>query len=447
MLPRLSVFPALLLLAACGTIKDSYNSFLGGVDNTEPPTPLVEFEQRADIDQLWDAGVGSGTDQQYLKLVPVHADGHIYVAEIGGDITAFDARTGEELWETDTDTRITGGPGAGESMVLVGTGEAEVLALAAESGEILWRTRVSSEVLSTPKISDNIIVARTVDGKIAGLNAETGERIWVYDRTVPVLSLRGTSSPVITGNFVLAGFDGGRLAAIELSTGKPVWETRVALGSGRTELERMVDIDAEPVVRDDVVYVATFQGRVAAMSLETGQIQWARDISSYAGLCVDSTTVYVTDDNSHIWALDRFTGSSIWKQEKLQARAITAPARIGDLVVVADLEGYLHWLDTDTGDLIARSRISDSPVIAAPLSVDNIVYGYASDGTLGAYTYDNLSEKLVADTDTDQEPETVAEDDTVKEETAEPEQTEEDESWSFWDFFSSDDEIDDDLTD
>lgn len=364
---------------------------MGGVDNTEPPTPLVEFDQQVTISRVWEKDVGDGYDKQYLKLNPIHSNDRIFVAESSGDVLAIDRTSGKQLWSTDTDSDITGGPGAGNNLVSVGTGKAEVITLSADSGEILWRTRVTSEVLAAPQVAGEYILVRTIDGKIFGLNAADGNRMWVYERSVPALTLRGTSAPVVSGDYVITGFDDGRLVAIELQTGKPVWEARVALGSGRSELERMVDINAEPIIVDDIIYVATFQGRVAALDLLTGRILWTRDISSYAGLCVDKNAVYVTDDDSAIWALDRLTGVSIWKQDKLHARAVTAPESIGEMVVVGDLEGYLHWMNKSTGEFVARNQISSKKIIAPPVAVENILFSYASDGTLGAYMPDRIT--------------------------------------------------------
>ena len=392
----------LALLGGCTAVGDQFTTFMGGEDNAKPPTPLTDIVQQVEIKKVWDKNTGSGTDEQYLKLLPVYYQDRLFVADNDGEVMAIDAATGKVIWEEDTDSPITGGPGAGENVVLVGTGKAEVIALAVDTGEILWRTRVTSEVLSEPKISGNIVIVKTIDGKITGLNAGTGERLWLYDRSVPALTLRGTSSPVIEADLIIAGFDEGRLAAIELLTGKPVWETRVALGSGRSELDRMVDIDSEPVISNGIIYVATFQGRVAALALDSGRILWTREVSSYAGLCVDNKAVYITDDNSEIWALDKLTGASIWKQDKLAARAITAPQNFGNMIAVGDLEGYIHWLDKSTGEIVARKQSSDSKIIAAPVAVNNMLYTYAIDGVLGAYTTDQLNEAFVYETPQDE---------------------------------------------
>ena len=373
----------LVLFSGCGTVKNMFGS---GVDNSIPPTPLVEIETLADIIKLWEKDTGKGSTKQYLKLTPSHIQGKVFVADIRGNIAAIDATTGSTLWENDADMNITGGPGSSETLTMIGSDNGDVLAYASESGELLWQAKVSSEVLAAPQEAYGVVVTRTIDGKIFGLDANDGNRLWVYDRTVPALTLRGTSNPVITGDIVIAGFDGGRISAIELHTGKLIWETSVSLASGRSQLERMVDIDSEPVIIGNDIYVATFQGRLASVALEDGRISWTRDISSYAGLTADEKNIYITDDQSNIWALERTSGNSIWKQENLFARRATAPATIGDLVVVGDLEGYLHWMDKGNGEFVARTNFSKNPILAPPVAVEDIIYAFGGDGTLGAFT-------------------------------------------------------------
>jgi len=375
----------LVLLSGCGT-KDYVKNLFGGEDNTDPPTPLVEIKTLVEIIKLWSKDTGKGSTKQFLKLTPSHIQGKVFVADVRGNLLAIDATSGNILWENDADLSITGGPGSSETLTMIGSEEGDVLAYASESGDFLWQAKVSSEVLAAPQEAYGIVVVRTIDGKIYGLDAHDGSRLWIYDRTVPALTLRGTSNPVITGDVVIAGFDGGRLAAIELHTGKLIWETSISLASGRSQLERMVDIDSEPVIIGNDIYVATFQGRLASVALENGRITWTRDISSYAGLTSDGKNIYITDDQSHVWALERSSGNSVWKQENLFARQVTAPATIGDLVVVGDLEGYLHWMDKSSGQFVARTQVSKNPILAPPVAVEDIIYAYSSDGTLGAYT-------------------------------------------------------------
>lgn len=378
---------AALACAGCGMGDTVKRYVTGGEDNAEPPAPLVMFETRLKTIELWSRGT-AGVDEQYLKLAPVVSGQRLFIATPDGDVEAVDATNGNALWDEEyDDDLITGGPGTGENLVLLGTSEGRVFALHAENGKRAWVSRLSSEILSPPQRRDGVVVARTNDGKVFGLNGETGKRIWVYDRTVPALTLRGTSMPAIDSGLVIAGFDAGRLAALELQTGKLVWEAAVATSRGRSELERMVDIDSDPVIYDGTIYVASFQGQLAAVQLDTGRILWTREISSHAGFTVDENYVYLTDDESHIRAFDRFSGNTIWSNEKLHARGVTGPARVGDYVVVGDLEGLLHWMDRATGEFVARIQLSDQRILVQPQVVGKVVYAYSSDGKLAAYTY------------------------------------------------------------
>jgi outer membrane protein assembly factor BamB len=384
MMRKLLLGGALLLLTGCG-LRDYVFDLMEGEENSEKPAALVDFAPGAVVAELWSASVGHGTEKQFLKLQPVALEGKIFTAERAGEVHAIDEESGKRAWEKDLDVQITGGPGVGEQLVLVGTGDGEVIALKQDDGSIAWRSSVSSEVLAAPKAAEGTVVVRTLDGKIFGLDASNGNRLWTYDRQVPVLTLRGTSAPVLVRGLAIAGFDSGNLVALELKTGKVAWEANVAPPRGRSEFDRMVDIDAEPLVVDGTLYVAAFQHGVIAVSLESGRIEWTKDLSSYAGISVDRSNVYLSDDKGQVWALDRDSGRAVWKQDKLAARAVTAPAVVDDYVVVGDLEGYLHWLSKEDGQFMARVRIDKSALIAAPFSVSGKLYAYSSAGTLGAY--------------------------------------------------------------
>lgn len=375
------------LLTGCGTYDKVSRYLSGGKDNSEPPSPLVTFQTRINVAELWADNVGDGTEKQYLKLAPVIAGQRMFVADRDGTLSALDATNGSEIWSKDTDVPITGGPGFGEDTVLIGTSNGEVLAYSAAKGKLLWRAQLSSEVLSAPVRAQGVVVVRTNDGKLFGLEGGTGKRLWNYDRIVPPLTLRGTSTPVISGKAVIAGFDGGRLAALELSTGRLLWETSIAAASGRSELERMVDIDSSPVIVDGVIYVATFQGYVSALQQDTGRIIWSREVSSYAGFSVDGAQLYITDENSHIMALDRYTGGTNWIQEKLHARGVTAPEPIGDYIVAGDVEGYLHWMSKADGNFVARNRLCKKRILVPPVAAGRVLYAFCSDGDVGAYAF------------------------------------------------------------
>ncbi|EIJ44265.1 Beta-barrel assembly machine subunit BamB [Beggiatoa alba B18LD] len=372
---RLTTLGALLvLLNAC--------SIFGDKDNTETPAKLEDFTPSVDVSLVWSTSVGGGADDAYLKLQPAVHEQQVFAASPKGYVYAFDVKTGQERWEKRLDMVISGGVGVNHDNLFIASNEGDVVALAQNDGAEKWRISLNSEVLSTPQADDTLVVIRTVDGKVYGLSSQNGTTMWMQERAVPVLSLRGNSNPILLPQTVLVGFDNGKLAALETNTGKTMWETAVAIPQGRSELERMVDIDADPKLLNDTIYAVSYQGRSAAINLSNGQVLWQREVPSYAGIGIDEKAVYISDQRSHVWALDRHTGASLWKQEKLQARSLTAPVSIGDYVVVGDVEGYLHYLRRDDGQFVARYKTSSTRILTPPLVVDKQLIVYTGDGKL-----------------------------------------------------------------
>ncbi len=360
-------------------------SLFGDEDNTAPPARLESIDARVDFDRLWSHDTGKGTDGRLLKLVPAIDGDSLFVADHGGAVERLALADGKRLWRTRTGASISAGPGTGEGLVLVGSSDGELLALDREDGSERWRVAVSSEVLSVPRIAYDVVVVQTVDGNLAGYSASDGSRLWVFDRTVPVLTLRGTSTPLIIDNVVLAGFATGKLAALDITSGRQLWETTVTVPHGRSELDRIVDIDADPVLRDSILYVVSFQGQLAAIDLAKGRTLWKRDMSAYAGLAVDARQVYLTDDQSQVWALDRLSGASMWKQDKLLHRALTGPALIDDYLAVGDFDGYLHLLLRSSGDIVGRVRVDSEGIQVTPVVRDGHLYVLGAGGKLVAY--------------------------------------------------------------
>lgn len=374
-----ALLPVILLGGCFGAVSDYFK----GEDNAEPPTPLETISNSITVARLWSEGTGKSIES-LLSLRPIVQNGRVYIAGSGGVVTALDAESGTTIWVQDTRARIGGGPGVGEGLVLVGTRDGEVIALSATDGKEKWRARVTSEVLSVPSASEGIVVARAIDGRMFGLSADEGDRVWVHDRSVPTLTLRGSSSPVLYRGLVIYGSDSGRLTGLVLKKGFPVWESSIAFPSGRSELDRIVDIDGDPVIKDDIIYVASYQGSIVALDIRNAKPVWKRSFSSYNGMSADGKNLYITDDLGNVSALDRRTGATLWKQEKLLHRKVTAPAVIGEHVVVGDFEGYVHWLSVDDGRFVARDKVGGSGISSMPISDGKRVYVFGNDGTLSA---------------------------------------------------------------
>lgn len=370
-------------LSACGTVK----GFFAADSFEAPPEELVEFEAEFDAKALtlWSQNTGDGVGSPYNELGAwLHHD-KVITVDHKGDVRSFNRETGQSGWRQRLRTSVATGAGGGGGLVLVGTQQGEVIALNDADGEILWRQQLSSEVLAPPKANDDVVIVRTADGRLTGLSAQSGNVLWNYQRNVPLLSLRGVSTPLIVGDKAIAGFDNGMLVALSLTDGKVVWERAVAVPRGRTEMERLVDIDADPVVIDKVIYAVTYRGKLAAFDVDTGQERWERDMSSRSGIAaVRGEAVYVTDDESYLWAVQDGTGDALWRQTRLLRRVVTGPVIAGDYIVVGDFEGYLHWISREDGRFVARQQINKHAIRSQPIARDGILYITSTDGRLTA---------------------------------------------------------------
>jgi outer membrane protein assembly factor BamB len=376
------ILVALLTLSGCGTFADP-TEWLSSADVVEP-SELVELENGLKPAVQWTFDTGSGTDGAHLHLRPAIVDNLLFVADGGGRVAALDRESGRSRWSVDLDVPIAGGPGAGEGLVLIGTGDAEVIALAADTGEQRWRVRVSSEVLSVPAIFNGVVVVHTVDGKLFGLEATNGNERWRYQREVPVLTLHGVASPVIVSGVVYVGMAGGKLVTLRADNGNLLWEATVTVPSGRSELQRLADIDGDPLIVGGGVFVGTYQGEVAAIEQKSGRVAWRTKMSVYGALAADQQGLYVADADGVVHGLDPRSGGIRWTQEALKHRRLSDVAAVGGFVVVGDFEGYLHWLNPEDGFLVARSRAGSDPITKGMTVVDNVLYVQGDGGELVA---------------------------------------------------------------
>ena len=376
---RLFVVLGLLVLATgCNKSKNK--------ENVEPPAELTEFTPSATVSRVWSTSLGDGERLLGLRQHPVVAEGRVFAADVDkGNLFALDAATGAQLWKVETELPLSGGPGFGESTVVVGSLKGDVIAYNPDNGSERWRAKVSSEVISTPAVSGGIVGARSNDGRVVGFSLTDGERRWVYDRGVPSLTLRGNGPVLVAEGVAYIGYDNGQVVALRVADGVQGWEQTVSIGEGRTELDRMVDIDGEMVTESRDLYAASFNGQVLAISLDGGRPLWNREVSSYAGLALAGEKILLSDVEGTIWALDRSTGSALWKQDALAHHWLSTPAIQGNYAVFGDLEGYLHWIALETGELGARVRVDKEPIRATPQVVDGVLYAVSIEGELAAY--------------------------------------------------------------
>ena len=376
---KLSLLFSVLIMSGCS---------LFGADEDDAaitPAELVDFSPEVTLEKTWSTNVGSGNKNYLITLRPA-ADGDVvYAADYTGTVTALNVKDGSKIWDVDLDAALTGGVGYGFGKVMVGTMDGIVHALDSKDGSPIWTKQVSSEVLSSPKTNGQIVVVHSIDNQMVALSADDGEEIWRHNGDAPILSVRGTSESIVTSNMVLSGFDSGKLISFNASNGSINWETRLALPKGKTELERMVDIDGEPILIGDVVYAASYQGRISAVSRGTGRNLWSQDASSHNAPAYHDGHIYISGAQDSVEAYASGNGQLKWSNDQLFLRRLTGPAVLGSAIAVADSEGFLHLLDSSDGHFVARTKVHGSGVSAPLLSVDDHLIIQANNGSLSAY--------------------------------------------------------------
>lgn len=366
------------LLGACG--------IFGGKDDDElEPVELVDIDEVVEVRRIWSAKVGGDSEFLRLALRPTGDGSRIYAASQDGKVTAFDPESGRALWRTDLEVELSAGPGAGEGYIAVASKDGMAILLNATDGAEVWRVRIEGESLARPLIRDERVIVQTIDNRLQGLSLFDGRSMWSVQQTTPALTVRGSSSPVAIGSNVVAGFDTGRLVAAEIDSGAIVWESLLSPPQGRSDLDRLSDIDGELAVVGQDLYATGYQGRLAAIASESGQILWNREVSSYEGVAADWTSVYTVRDNGEVVAFLRRNGAESWRNESLLRREPTLPVPFGTTVVVGDLEGYIHFFSTVDGEPVARRKLGGSAISADPYVMANRLYVQSDGGQLGAY--------------------------------------------------------------
>jgi len=368
-------FAALLIAAGCSKDKD-----------VEPPATLVNFPSTLPVKKLWSEGVGNKKQIKLrLGLGPAIDNGLVFAASHKGEMVAVNLDTGRNVWVKKLKMPISAGPAAGFGIVVAGSSKGAVIALDGATGRQLWRVQINSELLSSPAVSEKVVLIRSVDGRLHGLDTHTGKSLWSVEQQVPRLSLRGTAIPVVAKDSAISGFDNGKVMAVSLTTGDTIWDTALASPHGRTELDRLVDIDSAVRVVGDNVFAAGFQGRTAMLALDSGQLWWSHDMSSYRGLAVDADNLYVTQSDGIVVAMRQRDGAEMWRNDKLKRRGLSTPIVTTDAIAIADFQGYIHWLDKSTGVLVARQRVAKQRVSNPPAGADDTIVVLTDGGTLAAY--------------------------------------------------------------
>ncbi|MFV1992764.1 MAG: outer membrane protein assembly factor BamB [Acidiferrobacterales bacterium] len=360
----------------------------GASSNIRPPEPLIEIESESPVDVVWDESFDSSDEGKLLKLSTAILGENLFTVSSDGELTAFKLTDGDDDWSVDLDRDITAGVGVSEDKLLLGTRDGIVMALDPKNGAILWDRRLATEILSKPVASSGKVIVQTVDGTIYALDEKTGKQVWRYHKEGPPLSLRGTSTPIFIQNIVITGFATGTIVALLLETGKQIWEIPVSQPSGRNEIERLTDVDAQPIVSEFRLFVASYHGKLVAIDIRSGEQLWSRDLSIISDMAIDSKNIYVLDDEGVMYAYEKSTGATVWQQAQFVGRIPSPPAVVDGYVIVGDLEGFVHWLNVDDGRILARKQI-DGPIVTQAVVRGPVAYVSSVSGDLAALKLKN----------------------------------------------------------
>ncbi len=377
LLRLVGLLAAMLLLSSCGLFGDKEKEL--------EPKELVKIENKLKIKRLWSTKVGGSSEFLLVGLRPVGDGNLIYAASQDGKVVAIDPQSGKTRWKTDLDIELSAGPGANDGVVAVASKDGYVVVLDAKSGDEQWRTYVGGETLAHPLIQGDSVVVQTIENRLIALARIDGKQRWEIEQTMPVLTMRGASSPLLVGSLVVAGFDNGRLIAVDINSGDIEWDSVLALPTGRSDLERLSDVDGAIALVGQDIYAGGYQGRIAAIAAESGQSLWSRDISSHVGVAADWNSIYTSRDDGEIIAMSRNNGAESWRNDDLLRRDPTLPVPFHSTVVVGDFEGYLHFFSSFDGNAVARLRFGKKAISSDPVVVADRLYVQSDDGSVAAF--------------------------------------------------------------
>ena len=384
-----------MALSGCSTVKGWFAGKDAEAKKAQEPAELVKFDATVKVDKAWTVNLGKGEKRIGVRQGPVVADGRVYAAAITGGVHAIDLQTGKEIWTYEPakvkkkpKLRLSGGPGVGEGLVVIGTLDGQVIALDANDGTEKWRAKVPGEVLSAPAVGQGMVFVRSNDGRVTAFDVSNGTQRWFNPRELPMLTVRG-NAPIVQGPGVLfVGNDDGTLAALGAADGRTLWDQVVGSPEGRTELDRMADVDGAPVLEGNTLYASSFKNQTIAIEGPTGRPLWTRDHGGAGGVTLSSSYVIVTDNQGGVFGLDKQSGAASWSQTGLARRQLTGPALQGDYVVVGDLDGYVHWLQQSDGAMAARAKTGGT-VKAQPIVADGVLLVQNVEGKLTAFRLAN----------------------------------------------------------
>jgi outer membrane protein assembly factor BamB len=361
-------------LAACSSDKEKVVA-----------KPLAAVQNPATLKTVWRGHTGDGNGKSSINYTPVLADGQLYTVSENGTMAVYNAENGRVLWQKKAGKLLSSGPAVGDGKLFVNDNQGELLAFNASDGSKLFTANLPNRSFAAPAYSNGIVITKTIDEQMLAFNSNDGSQIWSYEGNVPNMILQGGSSPVINEGIVIQGSADGKVTLVTLDKGQLLWQRAAAQPNGISDIARMVDIDANPLISNNVIYVGSYQGSLIAMDKFKATTIWEHRLSTRSGLALSASALFVTDTRGRVWAFDPVTGKVLWRQNKLVGRTLTAPVISGDNIVVADTLGDVHWLSQSDGHFIARVQMDKNGIISNPVADGNTVFVMSNKGAVAAY--------------------------------------------------------------
>ena len=377
----------LLLISGCSTFQEWFGS---EEEDATAPVELERIDTKVKLKKQWSTKIGDGQGDGFYKITPTLVDGVLYVASSDGEVAAISAADGDRLWRVELERPLSGGVGYHDRSLYLGGADGSVLQLSANDGVVEWEAAVSGEVLAAPAVSDDWVIVQTYDGKLLGFQPGADEPAWTFTSDLPVLTLRGTSTPILVGDNAIAGFGDGKVVAVDVNSGNVSWESRIGVPQGSSEIDRIVDIDGAMTQQGIELFVASYQGRVAALDSRTGRKLWQQNVSSVTGTHVGFGNVYVADVDGTLSAFLR-TGQGVrWQNIELGYRQLSRPTPVSSYVATVDFDGYLHLLSQVDGQIVGRTKIGGDAARADMIADSGRLIIFADNGQLLAYELETL---------------------------------------------------------
>ncbi len=390
----LSVACMAVLLSGCGIFGDDDDEELA-------PAELLDFEETLDVRRVWSQKLGKGSEFLRIGLAPAGDGNRIYAASYDGNVSAYDPDSGKRIWRVETDTILSAGPGVGDDVVIVAGYDGDLIALRTDNGTEIWRINISGESLARPIVRNGEVAVYTIDGRLRVYSIFDGSQTWALEQGLPALTQRGSATPIVVGTSIISGFDNGRLIASSVTDGETLWEAILTPPAGRSDLDRLADVDGSMAAVGQDIYASGYNGRIASIAAESGELLWDREISTHVGVTADWNNVYAVGDQGEVIALLRQNGTDVWRQDGLLNREPTSPVVFGPAVVVGDFEGYVHFFSKSDGRPVARERVGKGMVSGVPVVIGDKLFVQSEAGVLAAFMIRTPEPKPNPATDSD----------------------------------------------